>query len=96
MKKALKSIAVGLCLGLLLLSVLSVVLLAAHADHDCHGGYCGVCAAICCLSKMLQQLGAVAAVALLLWPAAVYLRGAVAPGTSIRKTPILLKVQMNN
>ncbi len=95
MKKAHKYIAVGLCLGLLL-PVLSVVLIAEHADHDCRDGYCGVCAAICCLGRILGQLGAVVAAFLLLWPAAVYLRGAVAPSTSIRKTPVSLKVQMNN
>lgn len=97
MDRTRRHIVAVLCVSLLLVSVLSAVLIVKHADHDCPGQGCGVCATIAHFGGTLKQLGTAVAVlsvamAVLCMNAGVVLM----PVIPARKSPVLLKVQMNN
>ena len=97
MGKKIRNITILLCICFLLFSALSVLLVAGHADHDCAGEHCEICALIARLDSALKLTWlAVTAIAVFFVLPRICERLSSARALSLYKTPVSLKVQMNN
>jgi hypothetical protein len=87
-----------LCACLMLVFFLSGALYSSHDGHDCHGSHCEVCAQISRIGDLLRQLKAAlffaaAASALSLYALLLFI---MPKRAMLLKTPVSLRVQMNN
>jgi hypothetical protein len=91
------SIAVLLCLCLVMGFVFSFVYAAEHADHDCAGAHCEICYSLHSAGLILKQIGAAFVAAAGLLVAASLLSSLAAPGFASPKGTnlVALKVKLS-